>query len=105
VRGFSTDNDTLDCFSKSGGSPCVGGLAVECDDQSDCASGEVCCGAFSQNQGYRQVQCSTSCDESTFPGYTPVRFCDPKAPKDECASSGGSCQGSGSLPEGFHVCK
>ena len=83
---------------------CVGGQPIKCDDRSDCPSGQVCCGAFDQNQGYRSVQCATSCTNSPIPGTTAVRFCDPDAPVDECASIGKTCTASGSL-QGYSVCK
>jgi hypothetical protein len=96
-------NKTFECVSNGIGS-CAGGQSISCDDRSDCPSGQVCCGAFDQNQGYRAVQCATSCNASPIPGLTPVRFCDPNAPVDECASIGKTCEPSGSLA-GFHICK
>jgi hypothetical protein len=83
---------------------CAGGQQIRCDDRTDCPAGQVCCGAFDQNQGYRGVQCATSCTNSPIPGLSPVRFCDGDAPTDECAEIGKKCTASGSLP-GFHVCK
>jgi hypothetical protein len=44
------------------------------------------------------------CNGSPIPNTTTVRFCDPKAPTDECAEIGKACTVSGSL-DGFHVCK
>jgi hypothetical protein len=79
------------------------GLAIHCDDRTDCPGSQVCCGAFDKNSGYRQVECANDCN-STPPGTSGVRLCDPSAPTDECAAIGGSCQPSGSLP-GYHVCK
>ena len=101
--GDGPNNRTFECVNNSIGS-CVGGQPIKCDDQSDCPSGQVCCGSFDQNQGYRAVQCATSCTNSLIPGTTAVRFCDPDAPVDECASIGKTCTASGSL-HGYYVCK
>jgi hypothetical protein len=83
---------------------CGGGAQIRCDDRTDCAAGQVCCGAFDSNSGYRGVQCASSCNNSPIPGFQPVRFCDAKAPTDECAEIGKTCTPSGSL-DGFSVCK
>ena len=83
---------------------CQDGQQIRCDDRSDCPSGQVCCGAFDQNQGYRAVVCALTCATSPIAGLSPVRFCDPNAPTDECAEIGKTCTASGSLL-GFHVCK
>lgn len=83
---------------------CGVGTQIKCDDRSDCPAGQVCCGAFDQNSGYRGVQCATSCNNSPIPGLQPVRFCDPNAPIDECADVGKACEASGTL-DGFSVCK
>jgi hypothetical protein len=83
---------------------CAGGLAVRCDDRSDCPGGQVCCGSFDQNFGYKSVQCQTSCNGSPNPNVTTVRFCDPYAPADECAEIGKTCTASQGL-SGFSICK
>jgi hypothetical protein len=94
---------SFECASSGLGS-CAGGIAIKCDDGSDCPSGQICCGAFDQNLGYRQVQCQTTCNTPPLPNTSPVRFCDLDAATDECTSIGKVCTASGSLP-GFSVCK
>ncbi|MDB4933762.1 MAG: hypothetical protein JWP87_734 [Labilithrix sp.] len=106
-QGFGGDpgDGSFECVSS--GNPlqsCQGGQQIKCDDRTDCPTGQVCCGAFDSNQGYRSVQCAPSCNNSPIPGLQPVRFCDPNAPVDECAEIMKTCTASGSLP-GFHVCK
>jgi hypothetical protein len=101
--GGGDNHKSFECVANSGGA-CQGGTPLRCNDQSDCASGQVCCGAFDQNFGYRSASCATSCTSSSIPGTTPVRFCDPDAPVDECTSIGKSCTSSSSLP-GFSICK
>lgn len=104
------------CCAKSGGGKasltctaggpfvsCQGGLAIRCDDQTDCPSGQVCCGKFEENSGYQSVQCSTTCN-SVAGVIRAVRFCDPDAPADECASIGKTCGWSQALP-GYSICK
>jgi hypothetical protein len=82
----------------------VTGLSIPCDDKTDCPGGQVCCGSFDQNTGYKSVSCQSSCGPGPIPGTTGVRLCDPSNPIDECASIGASCQASGSL-HGYYVCK
>ena len=79
---------------------CAGGTTIACDDSSDCPSGQVCCGALSNNR-YTSVECKATCTNSI--GSRAVRFCDPKAAVDECAAIGKTCTASQSLP-GYHVC-
>ncbi|MBX3217682.1 MAG: hypothetical protein KF850_36960 [Labilithrix sp.] len=81
---------------------CVGGRSIECDDQTDCPAGQICCGSLSNNSGYTSVTCRSSCND--MPGFRAVRFCDPKAAVDECAASGRTCGASQSLP-GYSVCR
>lgn len=80
-----------------------GGLAIRCDDQTDCSGGQVCCGMFSETTGYQSVQCSPTCN-SVGNTIRAVRFCDPKAAVDECASIGKKCGWSQGLP-GYGICK
>ena len=81
---------------------CQGGLAIKCNDQTDCPTGNVCCGMFEENSGYKSVSCQAACvNAGTLKG---VRLCDPDAPTDECKAIGKTCQWSGSLP-GYSVCK
>jgi hypothetical protein len=80
-----------------------GGLAIRCDDQTDCPGGQVCCGMFSEQTGYQSIQCSTSCN-SVGNTIRAVRFCDPKAAVDECAAIGKKCGLSQGLP-GYGICK
>jgi len=79
---------------------CAGGTTIACDDSSDCASGQVCCGTLSNNR-YTSVECKATCNNSI--GGRAVRFCNPKAAVDECAALGKSCKASQTLP-GYHVC-
>jgi len=81
-----------------------GSTAIRCDDRTDCPANQVCCGAFSQQTGYRSVQCQATCDGTVVPGLTAVRFCSLKAAVDECAEIGRTCTPSGSL-EGYGYCK
>jgi hypothetical protein len=86
----------------NGIAPCGLGLAIKCDDHTDCPAGYVCCGALA-NDGYKSVTCQkTSC--ASLPGLQGVRFCDPSAATDECATMGAACQPSGRLP-GYSVCQ
>jgi hypothetical protein len=86
----------------SGGLACQGGLAIKCDDQTDCPTGNVCCGMFDENFGYKSVSCSLACVNAG--SIKAVRFCDQDATTDECTAIGKTCQWSGSLP-GYSVCK
>ena len=101
--GGGDNHDSYECTANNAGA-CQGGAPIRCNDRTDCAAGQVCCGAFDPNEGYRSVQCQTSCNSTPIPGTTPVRFCDPDAPVDECTSIGKTCTASGSLP-GFSICK
>lgn len=78
------------------------GLDIKCDDHTDCASGQVCCGIFENNVGYKSVQCMPTCTAGG--DAVAVRFCDPYAAKDECESIGKSCQWSQSL-SGYGICR
>jgi hypothetical protein len=71
------------------------GTPIACDDMADCG-GLICCGRFNANDGYRSVECRPTCT-GQLDGDTLVRFCDPTAATDECASIGKSCKASGSL--------
>ncbi len=95
---FDGGDPTFECRT----SGCQRGAVLRCDDQSDCANGQVCCGAFDQEVGYRYSTCAPTCQQ--IPGFTPVRFCDPAAPTDECASIGKTCQPSTGLP-GYAYCR
>ncbi len=95
---------SYECVASASLGACQGGTTIRCDDRSDCPTNQVCCGVFDQNWGYRSVQCQTACTTSPIPNTTAVRFCDPKAPTDECTAIGKNCEPSGSLA-GFHVCK
>jgi hypothetical protein len=99
----SNGDKTYECTNRGIGA-CAGGTSIMCDDRSDCPSGQVCCGTFDQQLGYRSVQCQASCGPSPIPNTTTVRFCDGKAPTDECASIGKTCTPSMSL-FGYHVCQ
>lgn len=84
------------------GQPCIGGLTLACDDQTDCPGGQVCCGRWSQAAGYKNVSCQKTCKND--PGTVAVRFCDVNAPKDECAGAGLTCLPSLSL-ENYFICR
>jgi hypothetical protein len=83
-------------------SACSNGTPIRCDDQSDCAPGNICCALYQSGYGYRYSMCAASC--SAPAGYSGVQLCDPKAPVDECVKNGRTCQESQSLP-GFHYCE
>lgn len=93
---------TLECAATLLG-VCKQGIAIKCDDQTDCPTGQLCCGTFDESSGYRSVQCQTQCSTTT-PDTISVRFCDPDAPVDECQSSGHTCQPSDSL-SGYSICR
>jgi hypothetical protein len=78
-------------------------VTIKCDDETDCPKGQVCCGTFEQNSGYKQVSCSPTC-QSVGSTITAVRFCDQNAAVDECAADGKTCGWSQKLP-GYSVCK
>jgi hypothetical protein len=61
----------------------------------------VCCGTFEENVGYKSVECSLNC--TSVGTLKAVRFCDPSAAVDECASIGKKCDTSQVLP-GYYVC-
>lgn len=94
-------NPTYTC--KAGGTvaPCPGGTPIFCDSQADC-NGKICCGDL-LNNGYEAVSCKTTCT-GTVNYRTQIRFCDPDALQDECASIGQACAPSNAL-EGFYICK
>lgn len=79
---------------------CGSGTAIACDDDSDCPSGQVCCGALLTNR-YASVECKAACNDSF--SSRAVRFCDPNAATDVCAALGASCLASQTLP-GYYVC-
>jgi hypothetical protein len=95
------DKITFKCDAANPFVSCAGGRTITCDDRTDCPSGHVCCGSLSDT-GYTEVSCKAKCESQ--PGLQAVRFCDPSAPKDECADIQKKCQSSGSLP-GFYVCR
>lgn len=73
---------------------------IACEDASDCAAGEVCCGQFASEDGvnaYSTVACASECPGSTFV------LCDPTL-ADACPP-GDSCEPSSVLPDGYHVCR
>ena len=78
---------------------------MSCDDSADCPLNNVCCGSINQINGnafYSEVKCAATCAANTqIPGFR--RFCDPKAPVDECASIGLKCNAS-SILKGYYVC-
>jgi len=92
---------SFDC-EPSGFLACVAGTSIACDDKTDCAEGQVCCGTLDDDSGYTSVACKNKCNN--VPGLRSVRFCDPDAAVDECAEIGKYCGPSQSLP-GYHVCR
>jgi hypothetical protein len=95
----------LACVSTKKPDETCGGARVQirCDDQTDCPTGQVCCGAYQPLTGYRGVACATSCNDGDVPGFLGVRFCDAKAPVDECAAIGLACTPSKGL-DGLSIC-
>lgn len=92
------------CVSASSASACQDGRKMRCDDRTDCPQGQVCCATFEQGFGYRSSQCQASCASTPPPGTSFVRFCDPKAPVDECVALGKACKASQSL-DGYSYCQ
>jgi hypothetical protein len=82
---------------------CPNGVPVACDDEADCPTGLLCCGAFDQTLGYRQVTCEKSCAGPDPSGDLLFRFCNPAATPDECAAIGLHCKPSTSLA-GYFRC-
>ena len=84
---------------------CVQATRMLCDDSASCDPGNVCCGTlswFNGNASYTEVKCAATCAVSQqIPGLR--RFCDPKAPVDECKSIGLNCNPSNILT-GYYVC-
>jgi hypothetical protein len=77
------------CFPSFPG--CVTGVPVQCDDRTDCASGQVCCGKYS-GATFSKAACQASCASAD------VQLCNVDA---ECAH--GTCKPSTALP-GFATC-
>jgi hypothetical protein len=84
------------------GGPQQRAATLACDDQTDCANGQVCCAGFVQGAGYKLSTCATSCQ--LIQNATPVRLCDLDNPNDECATGGRSCEASQGLP-GYGICR
>jgi len=80
----------------------VGGVAIACDDRTDCPTEMVCCGTRADDSRYTDIGCRPSC-EST-PDHPVARFCDPKAAVDECLPLGKKCASSDNL-NGYFVCR
>jgi hypothetical protein len=103
----SLDNNKpkLACENTSGGA-CANGLKIECDDPSDCPTGEVCCGTRNDSGfasgGFASVSCQSSCDGTQ--DHPAVLLCNPKAAVDECAAIQKTCQASDAL-SGYFVCR
>jgi hypothetical protein len=78
------------------------GTPITCDDGADCP-GQMCCGQFSADNGYRSISCMPSCS-GTMNGDKLVRFCNPSAQPDECAAQGGVCRASAGFV-GYYRCE
>ena len=87
------------------GGVCAGGTRMSCDDSTSCDNGKICCGSlmsFNGNSYYSEITCATTCAVNTsVPGLR--RFCNPKAPVDECVSIGLKC-GPSNVLNGYYVC-
>ena len=81
---------------------CVLGVKVLCDGKADCPSNQVCCGGLA-NGSYDEVSCKPTCT-GIVAGRNQIRFCDPKAPVDECKSIGLTCKLSNAL-KSYYVCQ
>lgn len=78
-----------------------GQTLVECNNQFDCPSTQVCCGYFSfNNYQYREILCLDDCDSAPF-GYTPYVMCEDDA---AACPPGTSCNDSNILPDGYSYC-
>jgi hypothetical protein len=66
---------------------CTGALRLACDDETDCPSGQICCGLLT-NDGWALKQSACASPAScSFPGN--VYLCDPTAERPGCADGGG----------------
>jgi hypothetical protein len=82
------------------GSASCSGLAIPCDSNTECSSGNICCGTYALiTSTYTNVACSASCDLKQ----SQYQLCNPSAVPSECVTSGTTCQPSTALP-GFSVC-
>lgn len=78
------------------------GLDVQCDDETDCPNGQLCCGILARD-GSRGVLCKPSCTTNQ-PDRLAFRMCDPLAPIDPCKAIGKTCK-RGDGFSGYYVCE
>jgi hypothetical protein len=95
-------NPTYACQATSTIAGCVLGVKVSCDGQADCPSNQICCGGL-QNGAYDEVSCKPTCT-GVVNFRNQIRFCDPKAPVDECKQQNQQCKPSNAL-KGYYVCQ
>jgi hypothetical protein len=78
-----------------------GGTLLRCDDSSDCAMGEVCCGSKSLlSSSYTSFTCRPTCPSSTI-AMTYEQLCNPM--NNDCPSSAPNCRAT-NTPSGFFAC-
>lgn len=95
-------NPTYMCQATSTIAGCVLGVKVSCDSQGDCPSNQLCCGGLAGG-AYDEVSCKPTCTGVVL-GRNQIRFCDPKAPVDECKQQAQTCKASNAL-KGYFVCQ
>jgi hypothetical protein len=95
-------NPTYMCQLSSTIAGCVIGTKVNCDSQADCPSSQICCGGLF-NGSYDEVSCKPTCT-GVVVNRNQIRFCDPKAPIDECKQQAQTCKASNAL-KGYYVCQ
>jgi hypothetical protein len=78
------------------------GIPVHCTSNSQCSTGEYCCGTKTNHNTYTDVSCQPQpCNSGNGQGPTQFQFCDPQGPR-ECDGNT-RCQPSNAL-NGFNVC-
>lgn len=95
-------NPTYMCQATGTIAGCVLGVQVKCDSKADCPSTQICCGGL-MNGTYDEVSCKPTCTGIVL-GRNQIRFCDPKAPVDECKAQAQTCKPSNAL-KGYSVCQ
>jgi len=78
---------------------CPAGIAIYCDDDTECTGGDVCCGNLG-NPTYTKVSCQPTCTGNVF-GYQQIHFCNPNAA--DCGT-GQTCKPSPQMPD-YYVCQ
>lgn len=99
--GYWNETPTYEC-KPAGLVGCPGKSKIGCDDTTDCAAGQVCCGTYDDNTKLGAAECRTQCK-----GFGSIRagvLCDPDAAVDQCAPFSKVCVPSQKLP-GYFTCQ